>query len=79
MCKPSSTFIVSVLLALSWIGFIVIKPSVGQQEQPPAKWSYATANDDVDLARHGNAGWEAYAVTRPDPVGSPTYYLKKPM
>jgi hypothetical protein len=79
MCKPSSTFIVSILLALSWIGFIVIRPSAGQQEQQPAKWSYATANDDVELARHGNAGWEAYAVTRPDPVGAATYYLKKPM
>ena len=79
MPKPSTAMILSALLALSWIGFIVINPSVGQQEQHAPKWSYATANDDVELARHGNAGWEAYAVTRPDPVGTPTYYLKKPM
>ena len=74
MRKPSSAMILSVLLALSWLGFFVSNPRAAEDTKTIG-WKYDRVTSDSDLTTRGKEGWEAYAVTR---VGGPlTYYLKK--
>jgi hypothetical protein len=79
MRKPSASIILSVLLAFSWIGFLTITPGTAQEAQSASKWRYMSADQEAELTKLGEEGWEAYAVTRADPVGRPTFYLKKSM
>ena len=76
MRKPSSTMILSALLAFSWVWFLVINSGVAQQggiSQP--EWEYRNTTQQLDsLGKHG---WEAYAVTDLPGGGGPRFYLKK--
>ena len=71
MRKPSATAILSVLLALSWIGFLASSPHAQEAEKPQVqKWEYMDReplNNAIEKA--GDQGWEGYAVCR-NPVGS---------
>ena len=78
MRKPSAAMILSLLLALSWIGFFATQPRAAQ---PPAfvKWQYDSFTDNqpgVGVNDYGKNGWEAYAITVNK--SSATYYLKRP-
>jgi hypothetical protein len=75
MRKPSALVIVSVLLALSWIGFLSGAPRAAQQSSPVTKWEYWQVDSNVTAA--GRDGWEAYAVLIKVPQGEPTYFLKR--
>jgi hypothetical protein len=77
MRKPSTTILLSVLLAFSWVGFLVINSGVAQQggvSNP--QWRYrATTQQDL-LESLGEDGWEAYAVTDSE-TSAVRYFLKK--
>jgi hypothetical protein len=77
MRKPSSTIILAVLLALSWLGFWASGPRAAQEVESRGRpWRYTKAESNEDLAKLGEDGWEAYAVTR-TAQGRPTFWLKK--
>lgn len=76
MRKPSSAMILSVLLALSWLGFFASKPRAAQ-DQPHVQWSYQRVDGEKELSLKGKEGWEAYAVRMPESGGFVTYFLKK--
>ena len=75
MRKPSATMILSVLLALSWIGFFARSPRAAQNATGEV-WSYRRVQTEDQLAERGRDGWEAYAVAKSD-SGSTTYFLKR--
>jgi hypothetical protein len=79
MRKPSAAIVLSVLLALSWIGIFVNSTSVAQEDRPAKSgWAYAHARED-ELTKMGKDGWEAYAVTQRTGVSEQTFWLKKPL
>jgi hypothetical protein len=77
MRTPSALTIVSVLLALSWIGFLSSAPRAAQQSPPAKKWEYWDVDTNVSAA--GRDGWEAYAVVIQTPHAEPKYFLKRPL
>lgn len=75
MRKPSAAMILSILLALSWIGFFAGSPRAAQNSSTII-WQYSRVDGEKELAERGRQGWEAYAVHRPE-SGTATYFLKK--
>lgn len=75
MRKPSAAMILSILLALSWIGFFATSPRAAQNSSAII-WQYSRVDGEKELAERGRQGWEAYAVDKPQ-SGYTTYFLKK--
>jgi hypothetical protein len=84
MRKISAPVVLSVLLALAWLGYQANKPVSAQQAQPIAvearptvRWEYMRSNNHGELNGLGREGWEAYTATR-TADGTEYFYLKKP-
>jgi hypothetical protein len=78
MRKLSPAMILSVLLALSWMGFLVGAPRAAQPEAgSQQKWEYTEAGSD--LASLGREGWEAYAALVKPRNGTIVHFLKRPL
>jgi hypothetical protein len=76
MRKPSAAMMLSVLLALSWIGFFASQPRAAQNPTGEV-WSYVRVDGEAELAKKGRDGWEAYAVRVPQGGSATTYFLKR--
>ena len=81
MRKLSAPTILTLLLALSWFGFLTIGPIAAQQVPqvvaPPqrANWIYRRC-EGGELSDLGKEGWEAYAVTVSQ-QGAVAFWLKQ--
>jgi hypothetical protein len=77
MRKPSTSMILSALLALSWIGFLASQPQAEERRYLNDKWDYKSTDKNSELFESGRNGWEAYAVIHSTGDTQPTYFLKK--
>ena len=77
MRKPSTSMILSALLALSWIGFLASQPQAEERHYVNDKWDYKSTDKNSELFESGRNGWEAYAVIHRTGDTHPTYFLKK--
>jgi hypothetical protein len=86
MRKPSAVTMLSLLLALSWIGFLTNSPQADDAQPVVQKWEYRIHHSRLsNAAAHdvaGNEGWEAYAatpeITDGRTAGHFSIYFKRP-